>query len=58
MFLLGDDADIWTITRATQLLTSKDETVRSICKKQVDETVRRGLVNSTPDITVNFKIKK
>ena len=47
-FRLGDDADIWTIARATQLLTSKDSTVRSIFRSQLDETIRRGLNNNVP----------
>ena len=47
-FRLGDDADIWTIARATQLLTSKDPMVRSIFRSQLDETVRRGLSNNVP----------
>ena len=49
MFRLGDDADIWTIARATQLLSSKDETVRSICRNQLDETVKRACQGSVPD---------
>ena len=47
-FRLGDDADIWTIARATQLLTSKDLTVRSIFRSQLDETIQRGLNNNVP----------
>ena len=43
MFRLSDDADIWTLARATQLLTSKDPTVRSIFLQQLRSTIRRGL---------------
>ena len=43
MFKLTDDADIWTLGRAAQLLTSKDLTVRSIFSEQMRNTIRIGL---------------
>ena len=43
MFKLTDDADIWTLGRTTQLLTSKDLTVRGIFSEQLRTTIRRGL---------------
>ena len=39
---LSDDADIWTIARAVQLLSSKDDVVKGISWCQLTETIRRG----------------
>ena len=43
MFMLTDDADIWTLARATQLLSSKDQTVRGIFSEQLHTTICRGM---------------
>ncbi|KZR96869.1 Uncharacterized protein APZ42_008555, partial [Daphnia magna] len=47
---LTDDADIWTIARAAQLLTCRDPTVRNICREQLHETIRRGFRNEHPGV--------
>jgi len=39
---LSDDADIWTIARAVQLLSSKDDVVRGMSWCQLRDTIRRG----------------
>ena len=51
MFMLSDDADIWTLARATQLLTSKDPTVRGIFLQQLLITIRRGLGTGAGTLT-------
>ena len=48
-FRLSDDADIWTIARATQLLTSRDTTVSAIFREQLKNTIRRSLNDIVPD---------
>ena len=40
---LSEDADIWTIARAAQLLTSSDPTVSTISWCQLHKTIRSGL---------------
>ncbi|KZR98082.1 Uncharacterized protein APZ42_006673, partial [Daphnia magna] len=47
---LTDDADIWTIARAAQLLTCRDPTVRNICREQLQDTIRRGFRNEHPGV--------
>ncbi|KKZ05272.1 hypothetical protein YC68_24090, partial [Vibrio parahaemolyticus] len=47
---LTDDADIWTIARAAQLLTCRDPTVRNICREQLHDTIRRGFRNEHPGV--------
>jgi len=50
---LADDADVWTIARAAQLLTSTDPTIRSISWSQLNSTIRRGLrLVGSPDLPV------
>ncbi|MFO0089667.1 MAG: RNA-directed DNA polymerase, partial [bacterium] len=39
---LSDDADIWTIARAVQLLSSKDDVVKGMSWCQLRDTIRRG----------------
>lgn len=39
---LNEEADIWTIARAAQLLTSQDLTVRNVFREQLHDTIRRG----------------
>ena len=39
---LVDDADIWVLARATQLLSSKDPVLREISWSQLQETIARG----------------
>ncbi|MFO0089746.1 MAG: RNA-directed DNA polymerase, partial [bacterium] len=39
---LSDDADVWTIARAVQLLSIKDDVVRGISWCQLRDTIRRG----------------
>ena len=46
---LIDDAYIWRIARATQLLTSNDAVVRSISWKQLDYTISRRFKGDVPD---------
>ena len=48
-FRLSEDADIWTLARATQLLSSNDPLVRGIFKEQLCECVRRGFREGAPD---------
>ena len=48
MFSLTDDADVWTLARAVQLLTSNDETVRSIFKEQLNNTILRAFPKHPP----------
>ena len=43
---LSDDADIWTIARAVQLLSSKDDVVRGMSWCQLRDTIRRGFRNN------------
>ena len=43
MCRLSDDADIWIIARAAQLLSSGDPVVRAISREQLCATVRRGM---------------
>ncbi|KAI9550368.1 putative reverse transcriptase-2 [Daphnia sinensis] len=47
---LTDDADIWTIARAAQLLTCRDPTVRNICREQLHDTIRRGFRTEHPGV--------
>lgn len=47
---LSEDADIWTLARATQLLTSSDPLVRGIFKEQLLENVRRGFTQGVPEV--------
>ena len=47
---LREDADIWTLARATQLLTSSDPLVRGIFKEQLLDCVKRGFREYVPDI--------
>ena len=42
---LVDDADIWVIARACQLLCSKDPTLKNICWFQLQDTIARGFGN-------------
>ena len=46
---LGEDADIWTLARATQLLTSNDPLVRDIAREQLNDTIVRGFRESIPN---------
>ena len=48
-FRLSDEADIWTVARATQLLTSKDPTVSTICRAQLEDTIKRCFSLEAPD---------
>ena len=41
-FKLADEADVWTIARATQLLSSKDTTIRAIFRKQLLNAIHNG----------------
>ena len=41
-FKLTDDADVWTIARATQLLTSRDTTIRAIFREQLLTTINKA----------------
>ena len=45
---LNEDADVWTIARATQLLSSKDEVVRKVCWAQLEDTIKRSFNNDDP----------
>lgn len=47
-FSLTDDADIWTLARAVQLLTSKDKLVRGIFSEQLKSTILRAFPNHPP----------
>ena len=47
-FSLSDDADIWTLARAVQLLTSKDRLVKDIFMEQLKDTVLRGFRDDVP----------
>ncbi|KAK4013369.1 hypothetical protein OUZ56_025723 [Daphnia magna] len=47
---LTDDADIWTIARAAQLLTCRDPTVRNVCREQLHDTIRRGFRTEHPGV--------
>ena len=40
---LSDDADIWTIARASQLLASRDPATRELSFAQLRKTINRGL---------------
>ena len=46
---LPEDADIWTLARATQLLDSDDPTIRQICRQQLAETVAEKLKKQPND---------
>ena len=48
-FRLIDEADIWTVARATQLLTSNDSTVSSIFREQLKDTIMRCFSLEAPD---------
>ena len=41
-FKISDEADIWTLGRATHLLTSQDPTIGSIFRKQLLQTIKKG----------------
>ena len=43
---LADDADIWTIARAAQLLSSEDPTVKSIFWAQLQDTIGRAFIKT------------
>ena len=45
MSRLVDDADVWTMARATQLLTTKDPVLRELCWGQLQDTISRGFGN-------------
>jgi hypothetical protein len=45
MSRLVDDADVWTMARATQLLTTKDPVLRELCWDQLEDTILRGFGN-------------
>jgi hypothetical protein len=45
---LTDDADIWTLARAVQLLTSKDKLVRGIFSEQLKSTILPAFPNHPP----------
>ena len=45
---LSEDADIWTLARAVQLLTSSDPLVREIFQEQLNDTIMRGFNGSPP----------
>ena len=47
-FSLSDDADIWTLARAVQLLTSKDRLVKGIFMEQLKDTILRGFRDEVP----------
>jgi hypothetical protein len=47
-FSLSDDADIWTLARAVQLLTSKDRLVKGIFMEQLKDTILRGFRDEIP----------
>ena len=46
MFPLNQDAHVWTCARAAQLLSSRDEAVRHICREQLKDTVMRAFDHS------------
>ena len=46
---LSDDTDVWTIARATQLLSSNDPVMKELSFNQLRCTIRRGLRTTTPD---------
>jgi hypothetical protein len=49
MFPLNQDAHVWTCARAAQLLSSRDEAVRNICRDQLTDTIMRAF-NHTPAV--------
>jgi Reverse transcriptase (RNA-dependent DNA polymerase) len=49
MFPLNHDANVWTCARAAQLLSSRDETVRNICREQLKDTIMRAF-DHTPAV--------
>jgi len=52
-FRLVDEAYIWTLARAVQLLTSRDELVRSIFKEQLYDTILRAFEKPPAILPVN-----
>lgn len=52
---LSDDADIWTIARASQLLSSRDPATRELSFAQLRKTIIRGmrLVNDEENLPVS-----
>ena len=49
---LSEDADIWTLARAVQLLTSSDPLVRKIFQEQLNDTIMRGFNESSAPATL------
>jgi hypothetical protein len=47
-FSLSDDADIQTLARAVQLLTSKDRLMKGIFMEQLKYTILRGFSDDVP----------
>lgn len=47
--LLREEGYVWTLSRATQLLDSKDPAIRAMCRNQLDRTLRDALPNREPD---------
>ena len=41
-FKLTDESDIWTVARASQLITSRDSIIRSIFREQLLSTIQKG----------------
>ena len=41
-FKISDEADIWTLARATQLLSSQDPTINTIFREQLLQTIKKG----------------
>ena len=46
---LSDDADVWTVARATQLLSSNDPVMKELSFNQLRCTIRRGLRTTITD---------
>ena len=47
---ISQEADIWTIARAVQLLDSKDEITRNIASAQLDQSIKEGLGRNAPSV--------
>ena len=46
---ISDDADIWTIARASQLLSSKDPVTKELSYNQLRSTIKSGLRITDPN---------
>ena len=51
-FSLSEDADVWTLARAVQLLSSSDPLVREVFKEQLNDTIMRGFNDGTAPATL------